>query len=76
MTNAIDDITIQGDTNDVTTVEAAILKRCELTNMNVTSAMKVFAGLSAAQLGMGCVATNFANQVPADYKVKMLEFMK
>ena len=44
--------------------------------MNVTSAMKVFAGLSAAQLGMGCVATNFANQVPADYKVKMLEFMK
>ena len=76
LTNAIDDITKQRYTNDVTAVEAAILKRCELTNLNVTSAMKVFAGLSAAQLGMGCVATNFANQVPADYKVKMLEFMK
>ncbi len=48
----------------------------ELSNFNTISAMKVFAGLSAAQLGMGCVATNFANQVPADYKVKMLEFMK
>lgn len=48
----------------------------ELSNFNTISAMKVFAELSAAQLGMGYVATNFANQVPADYKAKMMEFMK
>ena len=62
-----------GETN---ALSSAILTYYEMPGIEVDVALKVFAGMSAAGMGSGTVATNFANQVPAPYRNMILEFVK
>ena len=76
-TNSLHELSCSAyNTNDVNAVERAILDKSELLNVGITDAMRIFAGMSAAELGMGGVATNYANQVPAPYRNVMLQFVK
>ena len=77
MTNSLHELSlIAYDTNNVNAVERAILNKSEMMNVGVTDALRIFAGMSAAELGMGGVATNYANQVPMPYRKVILQFVK
>ncbi len=54
----------------------AILNKYELTGLSVEMSFKVLAGLSAAELGKGVEATNFANQVSAPYREMILRLIR
>lgn len=76
LTNALEEITKAGYTSGNSCVERAILRKYEMPDLKIKDAMKVFAGLAAAKLGMGHVTTNYANQVPISYRSKMMEFIR
>ena len=76
LTNALEEILRVGYTNANSDVERAMLRKYEMPDLNITDAMKVFAGMTAAELGMGNVATNYANQVAAPYHNMILEFIR
>ena len=76
LTNALCRIVAEGYTNEPTRVEALILKKYEMPDLRIVDAMKVFAAMTAVQLKMGSVATNYANQVPVKYKEQIIEFMR
>ena len=77
MTNSLHELSLSAfDTNNVNAVERAILNKSEMLNVGITDAMRIFAGMSAAELGMGGVATNYANQVPVPYRNVILQFVK
>ena len=57
-------------------VERAIFDKFEMPNVGVIDAMRIMAGMSAAELGNGSVATNYANQVPVPFRNVILEFVK
>ena len=76
LTNAICSMqtpVIQFETNSL---PRAILNRYELTGLSMEMAFKVLAGMSAAELGKGVEATNFANQVSAPYREMILRFIR
>lgn len=76
LTNALDEILKVGYTNANSDVERAMLRKYEMPDLNIADAMKVFAGMTASELGMGNVATNYANQLPVLYRNKILEFIR
>jgi len=76
LTNALEEILRVGYTNANSDVERAMLRKYEMSDLNITDAMKVFAGMTAAELGMGNVATNYANQVATPYHNMILEFIR
>ena len=55
---------------------ALILDKYDMTGGGVSEAMKIMAGMSAACLGMGNVASNYANQVSAPHRNTIFEFIK
>ena len=65
-----------GYTNEASPVETALLRKYEMPNLQIVDAMKVFAGMAAAELGMGNVATNYANQVPMPYRSMITGFVR
>lgn len=56
------------------TLNAAILTYYEMPGISMPMAFNVFAGMSAAGLGMTNVATNYARQLSAPYSEIILEF--
>ena len=76
LTNAITEMVSLNYTNSESCVERAIIEKFEMPGLEVESALKVFAGMSAACLGMGNVATNYANQVPLTYRNMIFEFLR
>ena len=75
-TNALNGLTASSYTNALSTVETCIMRKFEMTGIDISAAFKVFAGMSAAELGLGESATNYANQVPVPYRNTILEFIK
>ncbi len=73
---ALAEITETGYTNGVSIVETGLLRKYEMPNLQIVDALKVFAGMTAAELGMGNVATNYANQVPMPYRNKIMNFVR
>ena len=63
-------------TNSSSSVESAILGKFEMHGLDVEDALKVMSAMSAAELGMGNVATNYANQLPATYRNMIFDFMR
>ena len=76
LTNALDGMAAYPHTNLASLVEGRIMDKFEMPGANMSMAFKVFAGMSAAELGMGGVATNYANQVPLPYRNTILEFVR
>ena len=75
-TNSIHLLVSSGFTNHASMVEHAILRKYEMDGLDVADAMRVMAGMSAAELGMGDVATNFANQVSTPYRNIIFDFVR
>ncbi len=75
LTNALAEMSNAGYTSSGSSVERAILHRYEMPDLDIEGAMKVFAGMTAAQLGMGNAATNHANQVPSIYRNTIMDFL-
>lgn len=75
-TNSIHLLVVSGYTNQTAMVECAILKKFEMDGLGVADAMRVMAGMSAAELGIGDVATNFANQVSTPYRNIIFDFAR
>ena len=65
-----------GYANGASIVETGLLRKYEMPNLQIVDAMKVFAGMTAAELGMGNVATNYANQVPMPYRGTIMGFIR
>lgn len=76
LTNALEEIARTGYVSADSDAERAILHKYEMPDLNIVDAMKVFAGMAAAELGMGNVATNYANQVPMPYRNKIHDFVR
>ena len=57
-------------------LHAALLKHYELSDLSTTNAVKVMAAMSAGELGLGNVVTNFANQVPLNYRNIIFDHFK
>ena len=53
----------------------SIMSYYNMSGLDFSSAVKYVAGLSAAELGMGTVATNLSEQVASPYKEEILEFL-
>ena len=68
-----DDEGFNGTTNQMC---MRILSKFQMTGLSVNSALNLMAGMSAAELGMGNVATNYANQLPATYRNMIFDFMR
>lgn len=66
--DSIDRMTREHGTNEVTDVERAILRLFEMPDLVTVDAMRAFSGMSAAALGDGNAATNFAVQLPPRYR--------
>lgn len=75
-TNTLAEIALCGYTNGNSSLEAAILQKFEMPNLSIEDAMKVMAGMSAAELGMTTAATNFANQLAIPYRNIILDFIR
>ena len=75
-TNSIHLLVSSGYTNRASMVEHAILRKYEMDGLEVADAMRVMAGMSAAELGMGDMATNFANQVSTPYRNIIFDFVR
>ena len=75
-TNSIQLLASSGYTNHASMVEHAILRKYEMDGLEVADAMRVMAGMSAAELGMGDMATNFANQVSTPYRNIIFDFVR
>lgn len=75
LTNALMEMFNARYVNGSSAVERAILHKYEMPDLGIEGAMKVFAGMTAAQLGIGNVATNYANQVPSLYRNKIIDFL-
>ena len=75
-TNTIHLLTLSGYTNFPTAVEGAILQKFEMGGLEVAEALRVMAGMSAAELGLGNAATNLAHQVPMPYRNTILNFIR
>ena len=73
LSNAVDRMAREQATNTATGVECAFLRLFDLPDVATIDAMRVLAGMSAAMLGDGNVATNFAFQVPPRYRAMILE---
>lgn len=76
LTNALAEMRNAGHANASSSVERAILHRYEMPDLDIGGAMKVFAGMTAAQLGIGNVATNYADQVPSLYRNMIIDFLR
>lgn len=63
-------------TNDSSRVERAILEKCEMPGIGIAEAMKVMAGMSAAELGQKDTALRFASQVSERYGNVIRDFAK
>ena len=75
-TNTLAEISASGYTNESSMVESAILEKFEMPDLHVEDAMKIMAGMSAAELGMGIAATNYANQLASPYRDIILDFIR
>ena len=75
-TNYIQMLHDHGGVAETNALNSAILAYYEMPGIEIDVAFKVFAGMSAAGYGIGNVATNYANQVPAPYRNIILEFVK
>lgn len=73
---AIADIANVGYTNGASIIEAGLLSKYEMPNLQIADALKVFDGMTAAELGMSNVATNYANQVPMPYRSMITDFAR
>ena len=71
--DSTDRMTREHCTNEVTDVERAILRLFEMPDLKTVDAMRAFAGMSAAVLGDGNTATNFAVQVPLHYRTMIFK---
>ena len=76
MTNSLRELSASSYTNGSNVVERAILDKFEMANIGISEAMCIMAGMSAAGLRMGSLATNYANQVSAPYHNVILKFAK
>ncbi len=76
LTNSMSSVHIQTIQSLSNSLPRAILDRYELTDLSVEMSFKVLAGMSAAELGNGMAATNFANQVSAPYREMILRFVR
>ena len=75
-TNSIKMIQHTGVVIDTNVLSKAILTYYEMPDIELETAFKVFAGMSAAGAGIGCAATNYANQVSDPYRSTILDFIK
>ena len=73
--NAVSQLASIPYTNGQVLVERAILAKHDMPDVGICEAMKIMAGMSAASLGMGGVATNFASQVSQQYRDIIYEFI-
>ena len=75
-TNSIKMMQHTGVVIDTNVLSKAILTYYEMPDIELETAFKVFAGMSAAGAGIGCAATNYANQVSDPYRSTILDFIK
>ena len=76
LSNTLAEVAAVGYTNETSLVERSLLNKYEMPDLEIVDAMKVFAGMTAAELGMGDVATNYANQVSEPYRNKVIRFIR
>lgn len=76
LNRSLSEMSAQTYTNDSSRVERAILEKCEMPGIGIAEAMKVMAGMSAAELGQKDTALRFASQVPERYGNVIREFTK
>ena len=76
ITNVLKELSIHPYTNNTASVESRIIEKFEMSDIDITTAFKVLAGMSAAELGLEGTATNYANQVPVPYRNMIFDFIK
>ena len=76
LTNCLDSMDALCCVSPANALDVALLSYYELRNISIKEAFKVMAGMSAAELGMGSAATNYANQISPPYRDLVLEFVR
>ena len=74
MTHSLQELFVSNYTEGSNVVERAILGKFEMANVGIGEAMRIMAGMSAAELRIGSLVTNYANQVSAPYRNRILQF--
>ena len=75
-TNVINDIASGRNVEVTNEFLVAVFRHYKLDGLDVLTASRYIAGMSAAEMGWASVASNFANQVSSPYRQEIYEFLE